>query len=88
MLLGSRALRGAKSLPFLTRVESVHDLEHGQRTSDNRERIENSHQADFPPTERLVYTGVSNRTARSKHGPLTQDGSLSHLFQYHYEVQL
>lgn len=88
MLLGSWALRAAKSLPFITRAESVHDLEHGQRTSDNREGIENSHQADLLPTERLVYTGVSNGTARSKHGPLTQDGSLSHLFQYHYEGQL
>ena len=65
MLLECWALRAAKSLPFVTRVESVHDLEHGQRTSDNRERIENSHQADLLPTERLVYTGVSNGTARS-----------------------
>ena len=38
MLLGSWTLRQfTKSLPLSTRLESIHDLEHGQTRADDRE---------------------------------------------------
>lgn len=40
-------------------------------------------------TQRLiVYTGVSDSIARSKHEPLTQDGNISRPCRYHHEIQL
>ena len=41
MYLGSWTGRFAKSLPLSTRQESIHNLEHAQRTDDDREGIEN-----------------------------------------------